>query len=128
MNTAHPLITYARSLFRGVYVYSHSMIMLLAGHYTCIKIKKHTYDIHYMINLQKYTLRVIHRPGPSPYISFTTMDGRDVTSTLMAYAGPSYDFHGVEYTPRTLGFDDGLVVTFRNLLSFTYGPDDIIGD
>lgn len=57
------------------------------------KIDPKTYDISYVINGRMYKIRVKPRKGPIPVLKIVRDDGTDLTSELLPYMGPGYDWY-----------------------------------
>jgi hypothetical protein len=56
-------------------------------------------------------------------------DKVDVTHELMEFLGPCYDFHSIPTTPKLLGWNDGVTISyFKQGISEerTFGPDEFI--
>jgi hypothetical protein len=61
---------------------------------------------HYLYQDQQFSLQLRKSRGPKPFTVFLIEDnnGNDVTSCVLSFMGPSYNFHTIRYTPSELGF------------------------
>ena len=93
----------------------------------CIEVKKHVYDIEYMIHFNRYRIRVNYKHGPPPFDTFLTKDGTDITSDILPYMGPNQDFHGITYTPNDFGYEE-IIVESENGDKRTFQKDESLLD
>lgn len=63
------------------------------------------YIIHYPYGVTWYKMIIPRKRGPCR-ITRVTCVGKDVTSDVLKYMGPSHTFHGVKITPKMLGFSE----------------------
>jgi len=68
------------------------------------------YDICYMWHGSMYKVRILKpdRKNPSTYrVLDTVMDshGKNITSLLLPFMGPKFDFHGNLYCPSDFGYE-----------------------
>jgi len=92
-----------------------------------------TMKIYYYINDQRYCVVVPVVKGPryiknieaqvcEPLSSCTF----DIDSYIYECAGPYRTFHGIPTTPKMLGIDSNVTVTYRDDSKVTYKPNEII--
>lgn len=62
------------------------------------------YEISYSISGKSYKLLVKPRRGPTPMITITDENEKDVTEDILQYLGPEYNWHNQVYTPGQLGY------------------------
>lgn len=93
----------------------------------CIEVKKHIYDIEYMIHFNRYRIRVYYKHGPSPFETFLTTDGTDITSEIQPYVGPNHDFHGIKYTPNDFGYEN-IIIEYENGDTKTFNKYEFLSD
>jgi hypothetical protein len=74
-------------------------------------VDKNTYDISYVINGVRYTLRVKCKKGPRMLIQALDENDNDITEVIQAYLGPYENFHMSKLTPADLGLGS---VTIHN--------------
>lgn len=56
--------------------------------------------------IRGYTYKMIVKPNfcLSPILQISDENSNDVTNIVVPYMGPSYDWHGIVYTPHILGY------------------------
>jgi hypothetical protein len=61
---------------------------------------------HYLYQDQQFSIQLRKSRGPKPFTTFLIEDhgGNDVTSRVLSYMGPGYNFHNIRYTPSELGY------------------------
>jgi hypothetical protein len=67
------------------------------------KIDRNTYEISYIINGKLYKMRVKPQKGPKPVLQVIDECSEDVTTEVLQYLGPNYDWHNSN--PKILGFE-----------------------
>lgn len=86
---------------------------------TVKKIDKNTYEVTYSIGGKVYKFNTKARRGMSDVLQIVSGD-QDVTEEIEPFLGPKGDFHGLEYTPASFGFN---TLTFNmvsgDVLTFT---------
>lgn len=81
------------------------------------------YDLTYFDGMNRYIVRFPKVRGGCPFVKVTTQkdDAKeiDVTHSIVSFAGPSSNFHGIQICPKFLGYEsltftlkDGEVKTF----------------
>ena len=70
---------------------------------TVRKLDRKTYEISYMINGKLYKMIVIPKRGPAPVLQISDDEQNDVTSQILPYMGPQYDWHGSKFKPSFFG-------------------------
>ena len=70
------------------------------------------YIIHYPYGVTWYKVIIPRRRGPCLIDTVTDADGNDVKDDVFAFMGPSHNFHGVQVTPKLLGYKS---LTFTDL-------------
>lgn len=90
------------------------------------QVEKNMYDITYALYWNTYKIRIHKTPGRCPYKQFVNEDtGEDVTTLLLQYVGPDYNFHGLLYTPSMFHINN-LRVIYQNDNSVLLAKDDLI--
>jgi hypothetical protein len=69
------------------------------------KIDRNTYEISYIINGKLYKMRVKPQKGPKPVLQVIDECSEDVTTEVLQYLGPNYDWHNSNLSPKILGFE-----------------------
>ena len=90
-----------------------------------VKQDKNSYLLTYTINGKVYKNLIKVKRGPSPVIQISTENMEDVTNLVLSYLGPSYNWHGNEYTPNLLGYKT-LVFECANGDEKIYNDDDTL--
>lgn len=81
-------------------------------------------DLNYTIYGKTYTyrLKVDNNPIFMRDIRVIDGNGNDITSNIVRYMGPNYDFHNTKYTPLDFGYnqisiyeDDEFIKTYTEL-------------
>jgi hypothetical protein len=85
------------------------------------QISKNTYEITYLINGKTYKILVTPYKGPEPILQISNDKQIDITSDVLQYLGPKFDWHGNKFSPEffnssTLTFElcNGVEITFSN--------------
>jgi hypothetical protein len=67
-----------------------------------IIVKKNEYDVHYIYHGQLYKIKCKHISGPkyNQVLMITNQDSEDITTDILPYMGPKYNFHNIHYTPK----------------------------
>jgi hypothetical protein len=88
---------------------------------TTKKLSKNKYEITYVIEGKLYKLIVTVTRGPSPVLQIINNSNEDITSKIIPYVGPDYNWHNSQFTPEffncdTLSFElaDGSEYTVKN--------------
>jgi len=68
-----------------------------------IKIDKNNYILTYIINGKMYKNYIKVKRGPSPIIQISNESSEDITSEILEYLGPNYDWNKSKITPKLLG-------------------------
>jgi len=69
------------------------------------QINRNTYEISYVVSGKMYKMLVTPRRGPTPVLQVSDSANQDVTSEIIQYMGPSYNWHGNTITPKILGYN-----------------------
>lgn len=96
-----------------------------------LEVKPTHYEIVYYVGSQRYKIFFSKKRGPKEIVSATTLSnsdepGKDVTNELFEAMGPSKNFYGIETTPKLLGYNEGLKITYRRGIGIIYLPNDNI--
>jgi hypothetical protein len=84
-------------------------------------IQKFEYDVHYVYNGQLYKIKILGNSNinKKQVLMITNENSDDITSDILPYMGPKYDFHSIKYTPKnfkikelTLYLNDGNIKKF----------------
>lgn len=67
------------------------------------KIDTKTYEISYVINNKLYKMIVVPKRGPAPILQVSDENDNNITSYILPYMGPEYDWHGKKLKPRFFG-------------------------
>lgn len=59
-----------------------------------VRLGRNRFLINYVVNGKLYTLVAMPVRGPSPILQVINDSSEDVTSQVLPYLGPSYDWHG----------------------------------
>jgi hypothetical protein len=78
-----------------------SLLQLVNRH--LVKINKNNYMLTYVINGKIYKNCITIRRGPCPILQISNENTEDITDSILPYLGPSYNWHGINTTPKTLG-------------------------
>ena len=89
------------------------------------KISKNKYELTYSINGLIYKYRFKITRGPSKILQVIDDKNNDVTQNIVSYAGPSYNFHNIKYTPEDFNKNE-LTFNLHNGNSLTFGKNQII--
>lgn len=77
---------------------------------TVKKLAKNKYEISYVVEGKLYKLVVNVTRGPSPVLQVINESNEDITSKIIPYIGPDYNWHNSQFTPEffnceTLSFE-----------------------
>lgn len=72
---------------------------------TVKKLNKNKYELTYLVEGKIYKLVVNVTRGPSPVLQIINDTNDDVTSQVMPYLGPNYNWHNTSFTPEFFGFE-----------------------
>ena len=72
---------------------------------TVKKIGRNKYQITYVVEGKLYKLVVNVTRGPSPVLQIINQSNEDITSTIMPYIGPDYNWHNSQFTPEFFNCD-----------------------
>lgn len=86
---------------------------------------KNVYEVSYVINGIKYTMRVRPRKGPPVLIQALDQNDNDVTDVIQEYLGPHDNFHGCDFKPGDFGFTS-LTLNTSAADEVTFGKDEKI--
>lgn len=80
--------------------------------------KKMFIDLRYNYYGKQYLIRYPVATGPDMLrnLRIENQDNNDVTAIILKYAGPTYDFHGYEYTPADYGYNKLTVYEDENVV------------
>ena len=84
-----------------------------------VKLNHKTYEVSYSINGKLYKMIVSPKRGPEYILQVSNEKQNDITSIVIPYLGPNYDWHNKSFTPnffncKLLNFElnDGSEKTF----------------
>lgn len=83
------------------------------------------FEISYHDGEETYIIRFKKRRGPSR-LHGATSNGNDVFELVKQYAGPCHNFHGIETTPKDIGFTDKLELHYMDGEVKIFNLDDVI--
>lgn len=89
------------------------------------KINRNTYEISYVVSGKMYKMLVTPKRGPAPVLQVSDSGDNDVTSEILQYMGPSYNWHGNTVTPKFLGYNT-LTFQLSNGEEITFEEDKIL--
>lgn len=87
-----------------------------------VNIKKNEYDVHYVYHGQLYKIKCKNDLGPkrTQVLMIVNEKMEDVSSDIIPYMGPKYNFHKILYTPKDLNnkelsfyLSDGNILNFK---------------
>lgn len=88
---------------------------------TVKKLGKNKYEISYVVEGKLYKLLVTVTRGPSPVLQVINNSNEDITTKIIPYIGPDYNWHNSQFTPEffncdSLSFElaDGSEYTVKN--------------
>lgn len=90
-----------------------------------IYITHEIFDVEYYHKGKKYNIRISDKTKKHISINAYDSTGTDISSVLLSYLGPNYDFHGKTYTPRLLGYES-LTIIDESLNQIIFQADDPI--
>ena len=67
---------------------------------TVKKLAKNKYEITYVVEGKLYKLVVNVTRGPSPVLQVINESNEDITTKIMPYIGPDYNWHNSQFTPE----------------------------
>jgi hypothetical protein len=84
--------------------------------------------VPYYLHGHKYIIlpKVSHGAQSTIHVS---SNGENVSNIVLEYMGPNQDFHEMEITPETLGFDNlhfTVMDNFGDIEEYEFGEDDLI--
>lgn len=65
-----------------------------------VVLDKNTYEISYVLNGKLYKMIVKPSLGPSKILLISDEHNNDITTEILPYLGPQYNFHGNDYSPN----------------------------
>lgn len=71
---------------------------------TVKKINKNKYELSYIIEGKLYKLIVNVKRGPSPVLQIIDHLNNDVSSDILPFLGPNYNWHNIQFTPDFFGY------------------------
>jgi hypothetical protein len=95
-----------------------------------VYIQKHEYEVHYIYHGQLYKIKMIGNSNLNKknIIMILNQSDEDITSDIIPYLGPKFDFHKITYQPKhfnheeiTFYLSNGETRTFshdQNMISF----------
>ncbi len=84
---------------------------------------KEYYTITYYNGSQRYK-HIFPKKRGTLGIFNVMASNNDVTDVFREYLGPGQNFHGSKPTPKFLGFNNGLFITFMDGKTLAYEPDE----
>jgi len=89
-----------------VYLFTCSMIsklmyirLLQMLNSTIRKVDRKTFEVSYSLNGKSYKMLIAPFRGPTPIMQVINDKDEDITSLVLPYMGPNYDWHGFEVDP-----------------------------
>lgn len=70
------------------------------------KLSKNKYEVTYVIEGKLYKLVVNVTRGPSPVLQVINQSNEDITTKIMPYIGPDYNWHNSLFTPEFFNCDN----------------------
>ena len=67
---------------------------------TVKKVGRNKYEISYVVEGKLYKLVVNVTRGPSPVLQVINQSNEDITTRIMPYIGPDYNWHNTYFTPE----------------------------
>lgn len=89
------------------------------------KLNRKVYEITYVINGKIYKMVTIPKRGPAPVLQISDDEQNDVTSHILPYMGPQYDWHGNKLTPEFFGHKS-LTFELSDGKEYTYEGNNIL--
>lgn len=71
---------------------------------TVRKIDRKIYEVTYVIDGKMYKMIVKPKRGPAPVLQVSNEEQLDVTSTIIPYMGPEYNWHHNKLSPQFFGY------------------------
>jgi hypothetical protein len=68
------------------------------------KLDRNIYEMRYVVNGRLYKMVVIPKRGPTPVLQISNDEDIDVTSQILPYMGPQYDWHNNKLTPKFFNY------------------------
>tara|TARA_Y100000389_G_C17412106_1_gene491544 strand:+ start:234 stop:734 length:501 start_codon:yes stop_codon:yes gene_type:complete len=90
--------TYINSL--RIIIISIYLNMLQKFKHNAVKIDKKTYELTYCLDDKTYKMLFKVKRGPNPILKILDENDLDVTSELLPYIGPNYDWHNFKISPK----------------------------
>ena len=82
--------------------------------------------IDYTHNGVKYTIPVKITNNVKTIFSAIGEDGKDYTTTVIRFSGPSQDFHGMNLTPNDMGLNQTITIVDIYDEYYEFGQTDIV--
>jgi len=104
--------------FYILYAYIQQKLM-----HNVVWINKKEYEVHYFLSGNLFKIKLMAKRGPRPFhiLKITNETGADITTEIIPYLGPYYDWHSIHYTPTQFGhqqlcfhINDGRNIHFRH--------------
>jgi len=134
MNYASRNLGFIRELV--VYKLRDKIITIFESGKTSFNEKNQTMELIYYKDSVKYKIATPVKKGLRPIknISLKACDvlidiqqDQKMIESIHQFMGPYGNFHGISMTPKMLGMDRPLIVTYRNNKVKEYDVDDVIG-
>ena len=126
-------LSFIRELF--VYKFRNMFIAIFESGETCFNEKNQTMELTYYKDSVKYKITIPVKKGMRPIKNITLkscgllidiQEDKQMIESINQFMGPYGNFHGIPVTPKMLGADKPLVVTYRNNKVREYEVNDII--
>jgi hypothetical protein len=89
------------------------------------KTGKHTYELTYFVGHTRYKMPIKSVRKPNPIARVLSGVYTDVTQTILEYYGIQQDWHNVQLTPKSLGFNT-LTFELQSGTVLIFDDDEII--
>jgi hypothetical protein len=90
-----------------------------------IHVKGLCWELHYYHNNQKYIIPLTIHPKPNKFAEIVNFEGDDISTKILPYMGPNFNFHLVEYKPRDFG-EKEITFTDWDFNQYKFQKDEII--
>ena len=95
--------------------------------YKRIKTKRH--EVQYYHNSIKYAIPIVITRGPKNRYIFKVLKAGDkefvISTDIVKYLGPNHDFHGLNLTPRKLGYKE-IIIEDSYSMRLHFKGDDVL--
>lgn len=133
MNYASRNLSFIRDLI--VYKFRNTFISIFESGETSFNEKNQTMELTYYKDSVKYKIATPVRKGLRPIknialkycdILIDIHEDQKIIESVNQFMGPYGNFHGIPMTPKMMGANRPLIVTYRNNKVKEYDVDDVI--